>query len=792
MENKPKRSKAIIITIIAILILCVVGFFLFKNKDEMGTKTSVNLSKIFSPLTNSDNAKNLNSVNENSKKVVAQAGENLKAGDNVYLFSGTENDKPIVKRTRKKNNIFGFAYRDVNEGELGEFIISQSDASNPFWNSISNFFRSTFNGGVGVVNNGTTDSGNFGGGTTGDGAGGNTNDGFGDAGGGSGIGTLDGGDSGGGAGADNGGGGDDGDGDWEENNSPKITILAKPARIKSGESSDIEWSALNSTSCDTGSGFKTEISGTFSTGKLTASKTYTITCKGENGTSSEDITVYVDGSEPTSPIVKVTATPRNIKSGEYSTISWTSTNAISCDGGSKNGIPPSSLSTEDGASNGSTTSGSFSTGKLTSSKTFTVTCKGDNSTGSGNAFVYVAKAGLPDLRAGAPTPNTTTVRKTTTFYIDINNRGTAGTGSKFFSIMQWSLKADGSNPRDLSKIATDTILSGEYQTIKTTYKFISAGTYYIRACADKSSQADVGVIYEGVVGSTGENNNCSDWKIFTVTNSMPDPELDEPTATKSTECNDGEDNDEDGLTDINDSGCHTDYDPYIILTYDEKINDESRHEKEIGEVDSCKEIKDDPLVFTSEEQARLDVLLRKFYLLSPTLKTEDDITDIKTQYNNAVTLIDQATELTKACYLQTNFKGKSKTGGYEDFCERNKEYCKENPVYAKDYKGPTTRMGNPYYKKATTEGTYLNGLNGQSAVSSWASCAVKNGFESCEKEMKTKKECLTLNAQDGWIFAKDGSCWKYVVIKGRERIQDTTTFRFNFDYSYLEKMLYVW
>jgi hypothetical protein len=790
MENKPKRSKAIIITIIAILILCVVGFFLFKNKDEMGTKTSVNLSKIFSPLTTSDNTKNLNSVNENSKKVIAQAGENLKAGDNVYLFSGTENDKPIVKKTKKKNNIFGFAYQDVNDGELGEFIISQSDASNPFWNSISNFFRNSFGGGLGVVNNGTnsTGDGNFGGGTTGGGTGSTSGNGFGDGDGGTGIGTGGSGDFGGGTGTGD-SGGDDGDGDWEENSLPKITIIAKPTTIKSGESSEIDWSALNSTTCDSGSGFKTATSGTFSTGKLTASKTYTITCRGANGTSSKNITVYVEGSNALFPTVMVTATPRNIKSGESSTISWTSTNAISCDGGAKNGIPSESLTPEGGTSGGPTTSGSFSTGKLTSSKIFTVTCKGDNSTGSGNVFVSVTPGGLPDLRASAPTPNTTTVRKTTTFYIDINNRGTSGTGSKFFSILQWSLKADGSNPRDLPKIATDKILSGEYKTIKTTYKFISVGTYYIRACADKSSQADIGIIDEG----SGENNNCSDWKTFTVTNSLPNPDLDGPGGPNGpgdndlAECNDGEDNDKDGLTDINDSGCHTDYDPYVILTYDEKINDESRHEKEEGVVNSCKEIKDDPLEFTSDEQARLDVLLRKFYLLSPTLKTEDDITDIKTQYNNAVTLIDQATELIKACYAQTDNGSKVRVTGYT---------------------GPLIRMGNPYYKKSSMGGSYLSPVTAISVVdsiSSWASCAVRNGYKKCLKYLITDDPNYSgrRDAADG----KEYGTYQYLTEKeAAGQMQADGTYSgpristptdklpptFDYGYSYLEKMLYVW
>ena len=75
------------------------------------------------------------------------------------------------------------------------------------------------------------------------------------------------------------------------------------------------------------------------------------------------------------PTVTVKATPSSIKSGEKSIISWTSTNATSCKVSGNEDIDE--------------TAGSFNTGPLTNSKSYSVICTGANGTGSGNAYVYV-------------------------------------------------------------------------------------------------------------------------------------------------------------------------------------------------------------------------------------------------------------------------------------------------------------------------------------------------------------------------------------------------------------------
>lgn len=77
------------------------------------------------------------------------------------------------------------------------------------------------------------------------------------------------------------------------------------------------------------------------------------------------------------PTVTVSASPQSIGYGSTSTISWTSTNATSCDSG--------------GHGTGST--GSFSTGALTTSTQYTVYC--NNTTGTVSDSTTVAVAGAP-------------------------------------------------------------------------------------------------------------------------------------------------------------------------------------------------------------------------------------------------------------------------------------------------------------------------------------------------------------------------------------------------------------
>ncbi|MFA7302586.1 MAG: CARDB domain-containing protein, partial [Candidatus Paceibacterota bacterium] len=87
------------------------------------------------------------------------------------------------------------------------------------------------------------------------------------------------------------------------------------------------------------------------------------------------------------------------------------------------------------------------------------------------------------------------------------------TGAGFSNFFQYSLKSDGSDPKDLSPaVALGALPKGGTGTISLTHGF-DPGTYYVRACADKSSRSDDGNIVE-----SDDNNNCSQrWEEVVVT-----------------------------------------------------------------------------------------------------------------------------------------------------------------------------------------------------------------------------------------------------------------------------------
>ena len=300
---------------------------------------------------------------------------------------------------------------------------------------------------------------------------------------------------------------------------------------------------------------------------------------------------------------------------------------------------------------------------------------------------------------------------------------------------------DALSEKSIHLTTTASAVSAESTVIATVkYKFTSIGNYYIRACADKSSLADEGVIQEAY-----EDNNCGEWTTFTVTNVLPNtgnrpacsdekdndgdglidssdpschkggdlnleylPEYTSESRTAS-ECNDTLDNDTDGLIDIEDPICHfnSDINEVYLPEYNSEsqssyvCNDTLDNDKD-GKIDIldpnchidgilkneykpthdsesespegpniCIGIEQNPITFTEEEQQKLDELLRKFYLISPNLKSETDIALIYGEINNQQNFINQIDTMIKECYAQVD----------------------QNP----NYTGPTARYGNPWF-----------------------------------------------------------------------------------------------
>jgi len=141
-----------------------------------------------------------------------------------------------------------------------------------------------------------------------------------------------------------------------------------------------------------------------------------------------------------------------------------------------------------------------------------------------------------------------------------------------------------------------------------------------------------------------------------------------------------------------------------------------------------------PLEFTEKERADLAELLRKFYLLAPTLKTEEDLNLLYNEINRYKDLIAQTNNLTKQCYLETGYQWNWNWGFPDtyDFCKRNPKLCDKelakksdcdiNPsscigkdIYNDTYISPSgldewsfiKRYGNPWFNP-TKKGSYLD------------------------------------------------------------------------------------
>lgn len=171
---------------------------------------------------------------------------------------------------------------------------------------------------------------------------------------------------------------------------PVVSISASPTNIFTGGVSAITWSSSNAFSCIVNPGSWSGTSGSRSTGSLSSSQTYTISCSGPGGTTVGSVTVNV--SAAMRPSVSISAAPILVPRGSQSTITWSSMNATTCT------VTPTGWSG---------TSNSVLSPALSSDTTFTVTCSGPG--GSNTANVTVNTIVPPPTPSVTITPTTASV-----------------------------------------------------------------------------------------------------------------------------------------------------------------------------------------------------------------------------------------------------------------------------------------------------------------------------------------------------------------------------------------------
>jgi len=158
---------------------------------------------------------------------------------------------------------------------------------------------------------------------------------------------------------------------------PTASLSASQTAVNGNTGATLTWSSTNATSCIASGGWSGALStsGTQSTGALTTSTTYSLTCTGPGGSSSPaSITVNVV------PAVTLTASTTAVAGGGAAVLTWGSSNATSCAaaGGWSGTLP---------------TSGTQSTGAVATGTTYSLTCTGPGGTSSAaSVAVYVVPA----------------------------------------------------------------------------------------------------------------------------------------------------------------------------------------------------------------------------------------------------------------------------------------------------------------------------------------------------------------------------------------------------------------
>jgi hypothetical protein len=179
---------------------------------------------------------------------------------------------------------------------------------------------------------------------------------------------------------------------------PTVKLSASPDSVSSGGSSTLTWSVTGATSCAASGGWSGTLatSGSKSTGELTAARTYTVTCKGTGGSTSETKTIYLSSEVPD---ITFTASPTTVKTGGYTTLTWSATNSEACHayGPWSGSEPVKGSSTTNGLTATATfILGCFNASGASSSAKVTVTVSGSSGTADGTATLSWA----------APTTNT--------------------------------------------------------------------------------------------------------------------------------------------------------------------------------------------------------------------------------------------------------------------------------------------------------------------------------------------------------------------------------------------------
>ena len=198
-----------------------------------------------------------------------------------------------------------------------------------------------------------------------------------------------------------------------------------PITISYNSAATLSWTSTDATSCSLSPLGSSGTSNSVSTGNLTVSQNYALSCSGEGGTVSDSVQVNVESAATTptpTPTVSLSASPTSITAGQSATLTWSSTNATSC--------------TASGGWSGSKTLSGNESGSPTQTATYTLTCTGSGGSANASATITVTTP-PPPPPPPPPTPATVCVDSDTADAYIFNHfsmpRSWGWNGSKCFT-----------------------------------------------------------------------------------------------------------------------------------------------------------------------------------------------------------------------------------------------------------------------------------------------------------------------------------------------------------------------
>lgn len=278
---------------------------------------------------------------------------------------------------------------------------------------------------------------------------------------------------------------------------PTATLSANPTIVAGGGASTLTWSSADATACTAAGGWSGALaaSGSRSTGALTVNSTFSLTCSGAGGTSAP-ATAAVN----VVPSATLSVYPLAIAPGGSSTLTWSSSNAASC-------------AASGGWSSALGTSGTQSTGAVSATATYSLTCSGP---GGSSAPVSATLTVSSVTMSLSPTAAAITLTRTQQFTATVPGGGAAtwtvdgiaGGNSTVGTISSAGLYTAGS--AGVHSIAATSVANSTQSAVATLAVTDLAGvyTYHNDLSRDGANSQEYALTTANVTSSFGKLASC--------------------------------------------------------------------------------------------------------------------------------------------------------------------------------------------------------------------------------------------------------------------------------------------